>query len=102
MKKIITQPLAFCLVLLAIAAFQTEFAMAQNAVRAIRGKVIDKKDKLPVIGATVTEIDKEKRTLNGVTTDIDGNFVLRVSNPQNKISVSFLGYKTSTYDVGNR
>ena len=87
MKKIITQPLAFCLVLLAFSAFHPRFAMAQNTAHVVRGKIIDRKDKLPVIGATVTEIDKDKRTLNGVTTDIDGNFVIRISNPLNKISI---------------
>lgn len=102
MKKIITQPLVFCLVMLFFAAFQTELATAQNTPRIVRGKVTDKKDKSGVVGATVTEIDKDRRTVNGVTTDIDGNYVLRISNPQNKISVSFISYKTVTYDIGTR
>lgn len=69
-----------------------ETANAQTVT--VRGKVTDVKDKLPVIGASVVEIDKDKRTITGVTTDIDGNYALRVSNPANLIQVSFIGYKT--------
>lgn len=60
----------------------------------VRGKVTDSKDKQIIPGASVVEIDKDRRTVNGVATDIDGNFVLRISNPNNKIMVSFIGYTT--------
>src|SRR5690606_10828880 len=60
----------------------------------IRGKVVDKGDKLPVIGTTVVELDKDRRTVTGVTTDINGNFALRESNTSHQISVSFIGYRT--------
>jgi len=60
----------------------------------IRGTIIDKKDKQPVIGASVVELNKDKRTVTGVSTDIDGNFAIRVSNTQNQLSVSYIGYKT--------
>ena len=67
---------------------------AQTQYVTIRGKVIDRKDKLPVIGASVVELNKDKRTVTGVSTDIDGNFAIRVSNTENQLSVSFIGYKT--------
>lgn len=60
----------------------------------VRGKVIDSKDKQVIPGASVVEVDKDKRTVNGVSTDIDGNFVLRISDPANKIMVSYIGYVT--------
>lgn len=53
----------------------------------IRGNVKDEKNE-PLIGATIME----KGTQNGVTTDIDGNFVLNVASPQATLSVSFIGY----------
>lgn len=98
MKKLFTVPLTFALAVLML-AFQAQSVTAQT--RTIRGKVIDRKDKQPVIGATVTEVDKDRRTVNGVVTDVDGNFVLRVSNPLNKVNVSFLGYKTAVFDIGS-
>lgn len=65
-----------------------------QTVTTVRGKVIDSKDKQSIIGASVVEVDKDRRTVNGVATDINGNFVLRISNPNNKIMASFIGYTT--------
>lgn len=67
---------------------------AQAPVTSVRGKVTDAKDKQPIPGASVVEVDKDKRTVNGVSTDIEGNFVLKISNPSNKIMVSYIGYTT--------
>lgn len=68
----------------------------------VRGKVTDSKDKLPVIGASVIEVDKDGRTITGVSTDINGNFALRVSNPTHQIAVSFIGYKTFRQGINSR
>jgi len=65
-----------------------------QTITTVRGKVTDSKDKQTIIGASVVEVDKDRRTVNGVSTDIDGNYVLRISNPNNKIMVSFIGYNT--------
>jgi hypothetical protein len=64
------------------------------AQQIVRGKVIDASDKLSVIGASVFETDKDGRTISGTQTDINGNYALKISNPANRISVSFLGYIT--------
>ena len=65
-----------------------------QTVTTVRGKVTDSKDKQGIPGASVVEIDKDRRTVNGVSTDIDGNYVLRISNPTHKIMVSYIGYTT--------
>src|SRR5665647_2691410 len=69
---------------------------AQNATEkiTIRGKVVDKADKQAIIGCHVVERDKDMRYINGVATDIDGNFAIKISNPENLISFSYMGYKT--------
>jgi TonB-linked SusC/RagA family outer membrane protein len=103
MEKIYTRLFFFCIVLITAAA-------ASNAVNAqtaapsitVRGKITDKKDRAPLIGVTVVEIDKEKRTVGGVSTDIDGNFALKPKSHQNKISVSLIGYKTVVVDINDR
>lgn len=77
-------------------------AQVPSAPVIIRGKVIDKKDKSPVIGVSVIEVDNNKRTVNGVTTDPEGNFALRVSDTHNRISFSFIGYKTITQTLNGR
>ena len=103
MEKIYTRLFFFCIVLITAAG-------AGNAVKAqtaaplatVRGKITDKKDKAPLIGVTVVEIDKEKRTVGGVSTDIDGNFALKPKSRLNKISVSLIGYKTVVVDINDR
>lgn len=60
----------------------------------IRGRVTDKKDKQSIIGASVVELDNNNRTVTGVSTDIDGNFAIKLSKTTNQIAVSFIGYKT--------
>lgn len=68
----------------------------------VQGKITDKGDKQPVIGASVIEQDKDKRTVTGVTTDINGNFAIRISNTANRLVVSSIGYKTYTSGVIGR
>ncbi|QKJ29759.1 SusC/RagA family TonB-linked outer membrane protein [Mucilaginibacter mali] len=78
-------------------------AQAQTADKIlIKGRVIDSKDKLPVIGATVTEQDKDKRTVSAQAADIDGNFALKISDVTHKLVISIIGYKTLTLDIGTR
>ncbi|BAV04515.1 TonB-linked outer membrane protein, SusC/RagA family [Filimonas lacunae] len=78
---------------------------AQNAaepITLVRGKVINAKDKTPIDGALVAEIDKDDRIIKGVTTDLEGNYALKVSNPKNRISVAFIGYKSEVSSIGGK
>lgn len=61
----------------------------------VKGKVIDKKDKQPIIGASVVLVDKDKRVVKGVSTDIDGNYSLPVADKSYRITVSYIGYKST-------
>lgn len=62
----------------------------------VNGTVIEKNGD-PVIGATVME----KGTANGTSTDIDGNFVLKV-DPKATLIVSYVGYDTQEIKVNGR
>ncbi|MVT12391.1 SusC/RagA family TonB-linked outer membrane protein [Chitinophaga tropicalis] len=68
----------------------------------VTGRVLDAKTRLPIIGASVVELDKDGRTIAGVVTDIDGNFALRVADMQHRISVSFISYKTIVQGINDR
>lgn len=68
----------------------------------IRGKITDKKNKGPISGASVSEVDADGRIIKGAASDIEGNFALRVTNAKNKISVSFVGYKTASQSINGR
>ena len=67
----------------------------QNA-RKITGIVTDKTG-VPIIGANVIE----KGTSNGVITDLDGNFSLKVSENATLL-ISYIGYKDIEIDVVDR
>ena len=68
----------------------------------IRGKVIDGKDKSPMMHVSVAETDADGRTVRGVTTDIDGNYALKITNLKDKITFSYIGYKTIAEDIKGR
>lgn len=68
----------------------------------VRGKVTELKDSSGVIGATVAELDKDNRIIRGVNTDISGNFVIKMANPNNTLSFSSIGFKTEKIPVKGR
>lgn len=57
----------------------------------VRGKVTDGTEGLP--GVTVVEMDKNNRIETGVTTNIDGEFAIRMKDKTNKLQFSFVGFK---------
>ena len=66
-------------------------AMASVAISAqsVSGTVIDADNNEPLIGVSVLEVG----TINGIVTDIDGNFELTVQEGA-KLQLSYVGYET--------
>ena len=88
-----------CVFALCIMCKLPSFAQSSQVVR---GKIVDKRTKNPIAGVSVTEIDADTRIIKGTATDIDGNYVLKLSNPLNKLSISYIGYKTVFQNINNR
>src|SRR5690554_8094884 len=65
-------------------------SMTSWAQTTITGTVVDEGN-VPLPGATVLE----KNTLNGTTTDFDGNFTLVVADGNAILQVSYIGYATA-------
>ena len=55
----------------------------------------------PLLGANIVEIDQYGRIVANTVTDINGNFVLKVKDPKNKIRLSYVGMKTQTIDISS-
>ena len=70
-------------------------AMAQ--ITRISGTVSDDFDVLP--GVNVVEIDASNRMVNATVTDMNGNFVLPIKSSNNKVKVSFMGFKTQLLPI---
>ena len=68
----------------------------------VRGKIVDKKTKEAMQGVSVSEMDADGRFLKGAASDISGNYILKITNPKNKISVSYVGYQTTSININGR
>lgn len=66
----------------------------------IRGKVISNKQE-ELISATVLEIDKSDRVQNHTLTDINGEFAMKITDPKNRLKVSYLGFMPRTVPIGD-
>jgi len=86
--------LKICTVLL-ILLLSGYFGLCQTPL-VIKGKVVDVTGET-LIGVVICEINEQDRTLNGTMTDLNGNFALRLSSPDNKIRISYIGYKTKEF-----
>ncbi|HUC81782.1 MAG TPA: SusC/RagA family TonB-linked outer membrane protein, partial [Flavisolibacter sp.] len=96
----------FCtFALLCLCVWQVAAQNAPNATRAeamVKGRVLEKGTSKPVAEVSVTEVDADNRVIKSTKTDIEGNFVLKISNPRNRISISHIGYKTTAQAIGGR
>ena len=64
---------------------------------AVTGTVIDADNNEPLIGVSVLEVG----TTNGVVTDLDGNFALKVAAGAT-LQLSYVGYEAQEVNVGKR
>ncbi|TKC10457.1 SusC/RagA family TonB-linked outer membrane protein [Pedobacter polaris] len=71
-------------------------AQTQPPITSVRGRIIDKRDKGPIPGASVMLVDKDKRVVKGVSSDLNGNYVIPVTDKSLRIMVSFIGYNTTS------
>ncbi len=73
------------------------FILIGQQTQSISGVVLDKDNKLGIIGASVTIVDSDP--LIGTTTDLDGNFLLEnVPVGRILIEVSYIGYESYLSD----
>jgi TonB-linked SusC/RagA family outer membrane protein len=69
----------------------------------VKGKIIDKKTKQPIPGASVIEIDADGRFVKGTTTDMEGNYAIKpVNYEKHRLSISVIGYKGTVQDMKGR
>lgn len=68
-------------------------ALAQN--RTITGVVVDAENNDPLVGATVMPVGSQ----NGVATDLEGQFTLTITSSVKEITVSYIGYTSTTVPV---
>ena len=100
--KSISTPLFYCFIAL-VMLFSSELkAQEVTGKITVRGRVVDITDKKAIVGCYIIERDKDMRYINGVATDINGNYAITLTNPGNLISFSFIGYETIVQPVNGR
>lgn len=81
--------------LMLLAVTQLSYGQASSIVR---GTVVDETGE-PIIGAMLHEVDKNNRVYSNTVTDFNGEFSLAVKNHNNKIKVSYVGFKPQTLSI---
>ena len=78
---------------------------SENPQKQEKTKVVKAGDKIsglvgdeagPLMGATVCEVDAQGRIVESAITDINGRFVMKVQNPENRLRFSYPGMITET------
>lgn len=64
----------------------------QGKVGTFRGLVTDAQTGEAIPFANVVALDQQGSVVNGVASDVDGNFQLKVDQPAQRLEVSFIGY----------
>ena len=76
-------------------------AFTQESGEMIRGKVVSVTGE-EIIYAWVYEIDATGRIISNTTTDVNGEFAMKIKNPRNKLQFKYLGYSTMEVVIGAR
>lgn len=76
-----------------LAILSVQLIMAQSFV--IKGRVVSKTDGMPLIGVSVLQ----KGTTNGVVTDIDGNYLVRIQGADAMLRFSYIGMQSQEFKV---
>jgi len=77
-------------------------ATVAQSGKMIRGVVSDSISNERIIGATIAEYDSDNRIVKGTVTDLDGNFVLNIGDPDHVFRVSYIGYRTAEFRLNGR
>ena len=86
--------------MLAFCCLTATSLFAQKSAR-ISGNVYSDSEG-PLIMVNVTERDANDRIIEAAVTDFEGNFSMVVKNTNNKLVISYMGYKTQTLEIGSR
>ena len=68
----------------------------------VTGNVKSATDDFSLPGATIVELDKNNRVLEGVVTDANGNFAIHIHSEENSLQIGFIGFKTQIVSLSGK
>ncbi|MBN2698748.1 MAG: SusC/RagA family TonB-linked outer membrane protein [Bacteroidales bacterium] len=74
---------------------------SQGSKMVVQGTVTSATDGEGLISATVVEEDRNKRIISATITDVNGHYVLRIKDPENKLVFRYVGFVPQTKDIGS-
>jgi len=89
----------FSIALLLFVALCT-LAMGQTTSIIVTGKVKAQSNGETMVGVSVAEKDATNRVVSGAVTDENGNYIIKIKSPNNKLEFNYLGYKRQTFSIG--
>lgn len=93
---------SYILITVLFALFWSSGLSAQSNGTTITGVITAKIDGEPLMAATVAEKDENNRIIKSGISDFNGNYSIKVSDTNNSVTFSYIGYKTVTIVPGNR
>src|SRR5450759_248812 len=77
-------------------------AMQLNAqsILIVRGKITLKETGAPLVGVTVIEINRENRVVNGIISDLNGIYQIKVEDKTDSLRFTMIGMQTITQAIG--
>jgi TonB-linked SusC/RagA family outer membrane protein len=95
MKKVIFLPL---LLICLLSGFNKLYA--QPGI--VQGTITDAQTGETLVAVNIVEVDRNGRFINGAVSDVNGNYVLRVTDVNNEIQISYIGYKKYSFYIQGR
>jgi TonB-linked SusC/RagA family outer membrane protein len=68
----------------------------------IKGHITDATTGEAMSFVNVVEVDKNGRFVSGQVSDVNGNYIIKVSNDKNPLQVSFIGYQKQNININGR
>ena len=67
----------------------------------IKGTVTSKTNGETLVGVSVIEMNSDNRLMSVTTTDINGQYIIKIKNPVNKLVFSYVGFKKQTRSISS-
>lgn len=99
MKKYINRSIFLWFILSFLMLFVQDL---QAQITIVSGKITSKTNGEALVGATVAESDANGRFISVAITDVNGNYALRMKNPGNTVSISYIGFIGTKVIPGTR
>lgn len=87
--------------ILLIVLFSNILKAQTNNGELVRGKIIEKSTNEVLVMVTVAEIDPSGRVVGGVSSNMDGEYAIKIKNSRNSLKVTYIGYASQTKLIGN-